>query len=196
MPPLSVLQPEQGSGFAPGHSESHSVSGGAGGKRDRHAQSQGLGYLGAGADQNTGEGVCGLSTIHLPPLSWASGPPPGSRQLLLLLPPNRTHAQQSRTHASQGLVRVRGPRGAHGDSGAEQTGKGAWESALEAAWAGAGQGTSLGWGWERQRHHRLSASSPCPSSLYLVLLWEVMRGACQAERRLVRKWPVNPGKSS
>ena len=36
-----------------------------------------------------------------------AGPCPGSRLLLLLLPPSRAHGQQGWTHSSQGLVRVR-----------------------------------------------------------------------------------------
>ena len=36
-----------------------------------------------------------------------AGPYPGSRLLLLLLPPSRAHVQQNWTHSSQGLVRVR-----------------------------------------------------------------------------------------
>lgn len=116
--------------------------------------------------------------------------------LLLLLPPNRTRAQQSRMHTSQVLVRVRVPWGSLGDSGAEEARERDWEGIPGGCLGWAGQGTSLG----GQRHHRLFLQQPLPLPHSTCLWsgvwgwWEVATG-CWAERRLVKKRPANPGKS-
>lgn len=151
--PLSLLQPERGSGAGPRHSGSHFVFGTGSGRDKTLPEHEHWGPRRPGGTRGTQERVCSLSTSTCSTSAGASGPPPSSCQIAALA--SVTQQDMCPAKLTHTLLRGWVGSGCPGDPmGTVVLGepeKGPGRVALEATWAGRARG---------QKHYRLLPQQP------------------------------------